>query len=290
MSNRWYHTLRRYLMVEAEDSCPRSRRITQQVFAFDIEGDAPRLKIYIMPDAKVRQTSIPRNVLITQALEATGLGTPWACVQDYLSQLDEEHAGHVEALGWDAWCSPAEGARQKAYVRFRKAALEDVLRHLDLGGRLTSSRIREIQEAAGEMWSVFLSERQNKCASGDETGSGSGIEVDHEKNRDLLEFGSMDDLADRTAGVVLAYELRVGMDEPCSVKCEYFQSTSRRPLLRSQCPLARELADLFCSLLPSEIPLLLRQSTCSQDRCFSGGEDGKTTRLVSRHDGEVLQP
>lgn len=214
-------------MVEAEASSPASHHVTQQVFAFDLEGDAPRLKIYIMPDAKVRQTSAPRAVLITAALEATGLGRPWSLVQDYLAGLDDARAGHVEALGWDAWCGPAAGARQKVYVRFRRAGLDDVLRHLDLGGRLAGPKMRDIQEAAREMWGVFLGRERGEgdeeaaSESSDDDDDDSGIEVDGEGVKELLKFDNIDNLADRTAGALLAYEMRLGMDEPCSVKCKF---------------------------------------------------------------------
>lgn len=228
-------------MVEAEASTPSSRHVTQQVFAFDMQGDAPRLKIYIMPDARVRQgrrrhpasssysssssSTIPRSVLIADALAATGLARPWALVQSYLSALDgSDRAGHVEALGWDAWCRPGDGARQKAYVRFQRAGLGDVLRHLDLGGQLAGPRIREIQEAAREMWTVFLGPRgeEREEGSGGDSDHDSGIEISPEGgSKGLLEFGSIEDLADRTAGALLAYEMRLGMDEPWSVKCEY---------------------------------------------------------------------
>jgi len=76
--------------------------------------------------------------------------------------------------------------------------LNDVLAHLDLGGRLDSERIQEIKEAATEMWSAFAPREEG------------------------LKFGSIEDLKDRTGGALLAYELRQGVQVPCSIECSYF--------------------------------------------------------------------
>jgi hypothetical protein len=83
--------MRQHLMLSSPTaSAPSaSKNLTEQVFAFGLEGSIPRLKIYMMPDAKVRQSPPEkwiscRDYLITTALEGTGLGVPWSLVRSYL--------------------------------------------------------------------------------------------------------------------------------------------------------------------------------------------------------------
>lgn len=134
------------------------------------------------------------------------------------------------------------------------------------------------------MWTVFLGprgEERGQEEEEEEDGGGdsdhdSGIEVSREGGRkEVLEFGSIEDLADRTAGALLAYEMRLGMDEPCSLKCEslVFKRMSPPPpsfpyhfssllifVLLIQ-------ADVICySLLSSEVPFSLRSSTRAENR------------------------
>lgn len=248
-----------------------SQNPTQQVFAFDLDGLKPRLKIYMMPDALVRQSSSElwisrRDEVITDALNATGLGKHWRSIRGYLASLEAEKMGYVEALGWDA--ERPEVARQKAYVRFSEAGMGDVERFLDLGGLLgQDERIREIKMAAREMWSVFVE------------GSGG------------LGFESIADLKGRTGGALLAYELRLGCDVPVSAKCDLplrlsiyshlvlrhlFLSNSRSRRWRAMCT---SLMDIN-SLLPSSLPFQLRFHTSPTDIRFSGRKDGQREGLV----------
>jgi len=197
----WLARIRPEMILESAPGIPEAcRNLTQQVFAFDMEGDDPRLKVYAMPDAKVRLESLDRRLsrrdeVVDATLKASGFEMTWEPVQKYLINLRETQpalAGYPEALGWDA-CSPDQ-ARMKVYVRFKEAKLAQVLSHLDLGGALDSEYTREVKLAATEMWETFGAKQ--------------------------LRFDDVANPQDRTGGALLAYELRPGRREPSAVKCE----------------------------------------------------------------------
>lgn len=180
----------------------RCKGLTQEVFAFDLETDKPRLKIYAMPDAKIsvagaEQQFQRRDEVLASALARCGFSESWETVNSYLHHLRSTQpafAGFPEALGWDA-VDPAR-ARMKIYVRYKEADLQNVLEHLDLGGKLQSEYIDELKYAATEMWNVFGA-------------------------REALMTGDLAIPVERTGGALLAYECKQGMSAPCAIKCEF---------------------------------------------------------------------
>ena len=226
----WLAPIREALMVtsgliDIPDKC---KGLTQEVFAFDLEASDPRLKIYAMPDAKIK-LALPehqqerRDEIIDIALAQCGFSEAWQPVNEYLHHLHStqpDSAGYAEALGWDA-VDPIQ-ARMKVYVRFKEANLQDILNHLDLGGKLRSAWVEEIKLAASEMWNVF-------------------------GPREVLTFEDLAVPVNRTGGALLAYEFRRGKNEPCAVKCMY-------PPLCRQLMMNIMLIWSCASLLPCPLP------------------------------------
>ena len=207
----WYNVLSRILCINPSahnyhSLSPAACGLTQHLFGLDLHnGKHPLLKMYIFPDAVTRQNSKSeadyaheKMRVLTTAMAAIDLSTPWNKVAkylDYLREADPEFSGEPEFIGWDAL--DPRSARMKVYVRFSKVTLKDLLSHLDLGGRLKTKHTVEIQHAADELWKVFSGEddQQLDIASND-----------------------LQDCGQRTRGVIMYYELRKGEPNP-KAKC-----------------------------------------------------------------------
>ncbi|KAF9078537.1 aromatic prenyltransferase [Rhodocollybia butyracea] len=188
----WFQTLVELLTITPSTSrCDVgikqvARGLTQHVFAFDLVKE-PLLKSYVFHDALARQVATStsswgdeKDKLLSHAMNALGLSTPWDKLATYLDHLRNscpEYAGQTEFIGWDM-VAP-ETARMKVYVRFAQAGLTQLLSHLDLG----------IKAAAAEMWQALLGD-------------------------DHLSASDIDDCDTRTHGVILYYELKKNQRDP----------------------------------------------------------------------------